>query len=187
MFFRLPWPTKTFRRNYLLTVSGIAILKELFALQMVRNRISNWRSALKRQDWEVQRHHERQAEAVISLELQQRFMEVREVKCVRSRLGSCIPPQMCVLLFLAPHEWFSFQSELLANVINSEPVEPVLKPTARDVRDVLMTTLVVGCAGRPSHVTGIKVQAVLQAKVQFYNHVDVIVLVASTILTFCMV
>lgn len=37
--------------------------------------------------------------------------------------------------------------------------------TAQEARDVLMTVLLVQCAGRPSHVTGITVEDVHNAKV----------------------
>ena len=42
---------------------------------------------------------------------------------------------------------------------------PVRLDVAREVRDGLMTWLLVACAGRPSHVTGIRVADVVDARV----------------------
>ena len=54
---------------------------------------------------------------------------------------------------------------MVRRVIETEPEPPVVYQEAQRVMNVLMTVAVVTMAGRPSHVTGITVTDLLQARV----------------------
>ena len=56
------------------------------------------------------------------------------------------------------------QSEYVRDVLAAVP-EPVSYLSAKRSRDVLMTVLLVRCAGRPSHVTGLTMENLREAKV----------------------
>ncbi|KAF0299738.1 hypothetical protein FJT64_003438 [Amphibalanus amphitrite] len=62
------------------------------------------------------------------------------------------------------HERPRMTSDYVNNVLGRTPEADVVYKEAKESRDVLMTTLLVWCAGRPSHVTGITVDNLREAK-----------------------
>lgn len=58
-----------------------------------------------------------------------------------------------------------FQSQVVRDLLQSQPEPPVTYKEATRTMNLLMTMAVVANAGRPSHVTGVTTKELLEARV----------------------